>query len=62
MKNVFVNYADKYGADVVKGSMERLVSQGEKVARRRLAEMPKGTWEMDEYMDNDGHGNQFIYR
>ena len=48
---------DKYGADVVKGSMERLVSQGEKVARRRLAEMPKGTWEMDEYMDNDGHGN-----
>ena len=48
---------DKYGADVVKGSMEHLVSQGEKVARRRLAEMPKGTWEMDEYMDNDGHGN-----
>ncbi len=48
---------DKYGADVVKGSMKRLVSQGEQIARRRLAEMPKGTWEMDEYMDDDGHGN-----
>lgn len=48
---------DKYGTEVVKGSMERLIAQGETVARRRLAEMPKGTWEMDEYMDDDGHGN-----
>ena len=48
---------DKYGADVVKGSMERLIAQGEMVARKRLREMPKGTWEMEEYMDDDGHGN-----
>lgn len=48
---------EKYGADVVKGSMERLIEQGEMVARRRMAEFPKGTWEMEEYMDDDGHGN-----
>ena len=34
---------EKYGADVVKGSMERLIEQGEMVARRRMAEFPKGT-------------------
>ena len=48
---------EKYGVEVVKGSMERLIAQGELVARKRLAEMPKGTWEMDEYMDDDGHGS-----
>ena len=53
---------DKYGADVVKGSMERLVSQGEKVARRRLAEMPKGTWEMMNTWTTMDMAIQFIYR
>lgn len=48
---------DKYGLDVVKESMERLIAQGETVARNRLAEMPKGTWEMEEWMDDDGRGN-----
>ena len=48
---------EKYGVEVVKGSMERLIAQGELVARKRLAEMPKGSWEMDEYMDDDGHGS-----
>ncbi|MCR5370588.1 MAG: hydantoinase B/oxoprolinase family protein [Clostridium sp.] len=46
----------KYGVDVVKESMARLIEQGEMVARKRLAEFPKGSWEMDEYMDDDGHG------
>ena len=48
---------DKYGADTVRESMTRLLNQGELMARNRLAEMPKGTWEMEEYMDDDGHGN-----
>ncbi|MGL5721156.1 MAG: hydantoinase B/oxoprolinase family protein [Brevinema sp.] len=48
---------DKYGMDVVENSMERLINQGEIVARKRLKEMPKGTWEMEEFMDDDGQGN-----
>ena len=48
---------DKYTVDVVKESMKRLLAQGEKIARKRIAELPKGTWEMEEYMDDDGYGN-----
>ena len=47
----------KYGVEVVRGSMKRLLDQGEIVARKRLAEMPNGVWEMEEFMDDDGHGN-----
>lgn len=48
---------DKYTVEVVKESMKRLLAQGEKIARKRIAELPKGTWEMEEYMDDDGYGN-----
>jgi len=48
---------DKYDVEVVKESMKRLLDQGETVARKRLRELPKGVWEMEEYMDDDGHGN-----
>ena len=48
---------DKYGVDTVKESMKRLLNQGEMFARNRLKEIPKGTWQMEQYMDDDGHGN-----
>ncbi|WP_276901120.1 hydantoinase B/oxoprolinase family protein [Blautia hydrogenotrophica] len=48
---------DKYGVEVVKGSMERLLEQGSLISYKRLRELPRGTWEMEEYMDDDGHGN-----
>ncbi len=48
---------EKYGLDVVVESMERLLDQGERIARKRLKEIPKGTWEMEEMMDDDGYGN-----
>lgn len=48
---------DKYSVEVVKESMKRLLEQGELISYKRLKEFPKGTWEMTEYMDDDGHGN-----
>lgn len=48
---------DKYGVEVVKGSMERLLEQGSLISYKCLRELPRGTWEMEEYMDDDGHGN-----
>lgn len=47
----------KYSMDVVKESMKRLLKQGALIAYNRIKELPKGTWEMEEYMDDDGHGN-----
>lgn len=52
-----VELCDKYGKDVLLRSMERLMDQGEMAARARLAEMPKGVFEAEEFMDDDGHGN-----
>lgn len=48
---------EKYSAEVVKESMKRLLNQGALIAGRRMKELPKGTWEMEEYMDDDGYGN-----
>ncbi|MEF9945786.1 MAG: hydantoinase B/oxoprolinase family protein [Lachnospiraceae bacterium] len=48
---------DKYTVEVVKESMKRLLEQGSLVAYKRIKELPKGSWDMEEYMDDDGHGN-----
>ena len=48
---------DKYSAPVVLKSMERLLNQGEAIARKRVAEIPNGTFDMEEFMDDDGYGN-----
>jgi N-methylhydantoinase B len=52
-----VELCNKYGKDTVLQSMARLMNQGEAAARARLAEMPKGVYEAEEYMDDDGRGN-----
>ena len=48
---------EKYSLPVVKESMKRLLEQGALIARNRIRELPKGTWEMEEFMDDDGYGN-----
>ncbi|GHV29281.1 hypothetical protein AGMMS4952_14780 [Spirochaetia bacterium] len=55
--NRLVELCDKYGKEVLLKSMARLMDQGEQAARTRLAEMPKGSWEAEQFMDDDGHGN-----
>jgi N-methylhydantoinase B len=52
-----VELGEKYGRDVLLMSMKRLLDQGEKAARMRLAEMPRGVYEAEQFMDDDGHGN-----
>ena len=48
---------EKYTVEVVKESMKRLLEQGAKIAYNRIKELPKGSWEMEEFMDDDGYGN-----
>lgn len=48
---------EKYTLEVVQESMKRLLEQGAMIANKRIKELPNGTWEMEEYMDDDGHGN-----
>ncbi|MDR1203876.1 MAG: hydantoinase B/oxoprolinase family protein [Peptococcaceae bacterium] len=55
--NRLAELCGKYGKDVLLQSMARLMDQGEMAARARLAEMPAGVYEAEQYMDDDGHGN-----
>jgi N-methylhydantoinase B len=47
----------KYDKDTILRSMKRLMDQGEAAARSRLKEMPKGVYEAEQFMDDDGRGN-----
>jgi N-methylhydantoinase B len=47
----------KYGVDVVLGSMAALLDHGERLTRLELAELPKGTFEAENMIDDDGLGH-----
>ncbi len=44
----------KYGKATVEAAVERLLDVGEEQARAAIRELPKGTWEAENWMDNDG--------
>jgi N-methylhydantoinase B len=48
---------DKYGKDIVLASIEHLLDHGEQLARKELQKLPKGTFEAEDYIDDDGFGN-----
>ncbi|MGB9726430.1 MAG: hydantoinase B/oxoprolinase family protein [Fervidicoccaceae archaeon] len=52
---------EKYGLDLVKLAMEKIIFDGEKAARLRLKELPKGTFEAEDYIDDDGFGNSEVF-
>jgi N-methylhydantoinase B len=53
----FGELCDRYGADVVLGSMGALLDYGERMTRLALAELPKGVYEAENMIDDDGLGN-----
>ena len=57
-----VETCDKYGVHTVKQSMARLLDQGETHAVNRLKALPVGTWEGENYMDDDGYGNPVLIK
>ncbi|HXE46268.1 MAG TPA: hydantoinase B/oxoprolinase family protein [Conexibacter sp.] len=53
----FHELCDKHGVAAVLGSMNALLDHGEKLARHALAGLPKGTFEADDMIDDDGIGH-----
>lgn len=47
----------RYNKQVVLQSIERLLDQGEILAREEMKKLPKGTFEAVDYIDDDGFGN-----
>ncbi|UYZ15253.1 hydantoinase B/oxoprolinase family protein [Brevibacillus sp. WF146] len=53
----FRELCDKYGKDVVMDSIDHLLRHGEQLALKEIAKLPKGTFEAQDFIDDDGLGN-----
>jgi N-methylhydantoinase B len=53
----FGELCDKYGLDVVLGSIEALMDYGERMTLIELAKIPPGVYEAEDLIDDDGIGN-----
>jgi N-methylhydantoinase B len=53
----FHELCDKYGVEVVLGSMQAQLDYGERAARLALAALPNGVYEAENMIDDDGIGN-----
>ncbi|WHY89316.1 hydantoinase B/oxoprolinase family protein [Neobacillus cucumis] len=48
---------EKHGKKFVLSSIDYLLDHGEQLARQELRKLPKGTYEAENYIDDDGFGN-----
>jgi len=51
---------EQYGFDVYEAAIQQIMDHGERLARRRLAELPTGTWSAEDYMDGDGVEDRLV--
>jgi len=52
---------DEYGAETVKGSMERIIQDSETKFLDKLEEIPDGTWRSREFMEGSQTGDDSLY-
>ena len=45
---------ERFGLDTYYEAVEAILDHGERLARARLAELPNGTWEAEDWADDDG--------
>jgi N-methylhydantoinase B len=45
---------NRFGPDLYEEALEAILTHGERLARLRLAGLPKGTWTAEDYVDDDG--------
>lgn len=50
----FHELCEKYGKEIVVSSIENLLDYGEQLTKKALKELPKGTFETVDYIDDDG--------
>jgi N-methylhydantoinase B len=51
---------EQYGFEVYEAAIGQIMDHGERLARRRLAELPQGTWTAEDYMDGDGIEDRLV--
>ena len=51
---------EEYGLEVYEAAIQQIMDHGERLARRKLAELPKGTWSAEDYIDGDGIDDRLV--
>ena len=46
--------AERFGIDTLLEAVEAILDHGERISRARLAHLPKGSWEAEDWVDDDG--------
>jgi N-methylhydantoinase B len=53
---------EKFGPETFHLAIEQILDHGERIARARLAKLPKGTWSADDWVDDDGVDKETMVR
>jgi N-methylhydantoinase B len=53
---------EKFGLEQFEEAVEAILDHGERIARARLAGLPKGTWTAEDYVDDDGIDTDTLVR
>jgi N-methylhydantoinase B len=53
----FSEVIDKYGLDLTRGALQKLLEQGEKLSRMSIRRIPNGTYFAEALLDGDGNDN-----
>lgn len=53
----FMELCEKFGPATVQAAADRLLDHGEALTRQELQKLPKGTFEAEDFIDDDGIGN-----
>jgi len=49
-----IELVEKFGPDTFTQAIDQILDHGERLARARLATLPKGTWSAEDWVDDDG--------
>jgi N-methylhydantoinase B len=53
----FLDLCEKYGKETVLAAIENMLDYGEEMTRQELEKLPKGVFEAEDWIDDDGIGN-----
>ncbi len=56
-----ISLIEKYGLESVLDAMDKLLADGEKYAKLKIKELPKGEFEAEDYIDDDGITDEPLY-
>lgn len=51
---------EQFGFDTYEAATQQVMDHGERLARQKLADLPRGTWSAEDYIDGDGIDDRLV--